>query len=176
VDPRLLTNSDPASIKREVIGGKYSIKKINTRTGNARAPLWFTTRDAILSIDAAILGELDYRSISISCRNQLSPSNSEYRAYYWPKTALASILRWDEGRSIVLHSRTVTNTAGGNEYNQFEFSCSGRSIEFRINRELSAWAEDGTYSSGDMWFGVTTSSDRGVPIDAAFDNLVVALP
>ena len=99
--------------------------------------------------------------------------NRGYRLRVEPARGVFRLVREDGERDTFLQrDRASAAIRRGNESNRLELTCAGSTITASVNGTVVATAQDTTYRSGPLVFGVGARADN-LTSEARFDNLVV---
>ena len=147
-----------------------------TRTGGPVVWLPGTFGDAVLAVDARLVGDAENRYVQVFVRDQ-GATDSPAGAYIFsvaPATARYRLARTEGARTTVLATGTSPAIKGGNEVNRLELSAAGATVSAGMNGAPVALARDATLSEGRMGIMVGTSAEA-LTAEARFDNLVVSV-
>jgi hypothetical protein len=163
--------------ERGYVNGEYLIRKIDP--GVDISPVSMLPgeyADAVLAVDARLVGPADGRTVSLACRGS-EDFASDYRLTVQPATGQFELVRWDAGRDRPLQNWQPSDAIRrGNDVNRLELSCAGSTIAARINGVPVIAVQDATYLGGRLWISCDDLEGLDVTVEARFDNLIVTQP
>ena len=172
-----VVSDDPQRANRAYIDGEYLIRKSDP--GMELSPISTlpgTYSDAVLAVDARLVGPADGRTVSIACRSD-EESDSQYRLTLQPGIGQFELIRWDNGQRVALQDWQPSSAIRpGNDVNRLELNCAGPTITAGINGIQVAAVQDPTYTRGLLWIGTGDLQSLALTVEARFDNLVVTQP
>ena len=172
--------ADPAHWEMGYLDGEYHIAKIDPswdKFGNASTV--GTYADAIVDVDARIVGETEGRSIEIGCRSQTTQrGENEYRLTVIPATTQFILWREDNGTLVQLTDYQASSAIqAGIATNHLQLICDGSTITVRVNGTQLASVQDSTYRSGHAFIRAgVLGTNLPATVDARFGNLVISKP
>jgi hypothetical protein len=125
--------------------------------------------DVGVAVDARVAGSIPGRVVAIGCRDPDGVGG--YSLMVEPGNTRAILLRYDSGAPQYLTAwRSSPSIRSGNQSNQLELRCVGNIITATVNGTQVGSVRDTTYTAGQSWLAVSTTSGA---VEGRFDNLVV---
>jgi hypothetical protein len=169
------TSDNPTQLIQGYSGGDYLLKVIDPNyTDLPRVTLPGTYRDAVIAVDARLVGQAHQRFVYLSCRVDLE-NGAGYRFGLMPDTGQYFLDRFDSGTVTKLADLTTSSTIhSGNDFNRLELSCRGSTIAVRVNGTPVASVLDSIYQSGESFLGAGVVDGTADPtVEVHFGQLAV---
>lgn len=129
--------------------------------------------DAVLAVDARLVGETMGRSVVLGCRRSTESPRDGYQLNLDPDGGVVTLGIWVQGNYFRMFNEASVAIRQGGEVNHVELRCSGNVISAVVNGTLVASVRSTAYRTGWMWLGVVADPGVGGLVEARFNNLVV---
>jgi dienelactone hydrolase len=173
------SSPDPGSYAVGYVAGAYDIT-VKRPFDQGQVVVPGTYGDATLAVDATLVDPADDQYLQLACRS--SGPGSQYRFSFSPATGEVWINRWFTASAAPpfpfaeLYDDMASAVRPGAAVNHLEVTCSGTTLEARVNGATVASVTDNTFQTGQFWIAVGEIRGGTHPdnvAEARFSNLVV---
>ncbi len=119
-----------------------------------------TVPDGDVRVEMRVISGLDRVQFGLAIRSKANPGDGSYSVRVEPGRGSARVLKWVDGQSTVLASRTdLAGLLAPDAWNSLAVRMQGPNLWVLLNDQAILWAVDSTYDKGEVWISVFRLGD-----------------